>query len=63
MGKAQGSVVDAWYTGFAERAGETFYFCVYLGRTDGGDVSSAAAREIAVQIISEINAGSRDEKE
>lgn len=51
MGKAEGIVVDAWYTGFAESAGESLYFCVYLGRTDGMDVSSSRAREIAVQIM------------
>lgn len=52
MGKAHGETVDAWYTGLAEGAGETVYFCVYLGRTEGGEVTSAAAREIAVQILS-----------
>lgn len=52
MGKAHGETVDAWYTGLAEGAGETVYFCVYLGRTEGGEVTSAAARKIAVQILS-----------
>lgn len=52
MGKAHGETVDAWYTGLAEGAGETVYFCVYLGRTEGGEVTSAAAREIAMQILS-----------
>lgn len=52
MGKAHGETVDAWYTGLAEGTGETVYFCVYLGRTEGGEVTSAAAREIAVKILS-----------
>lgn len=53
MGKAQGIVVDAWFTGFAESAQEKVYFCVYLGRTDDKEVSSAAAREIAVRLASD----------
>lgn len=53
MGKADGIVVDAWFTGFAEKAEGKVYFCVYLGRTDGKDVSSAAAKEIAIKIISD----------
>ena len=63
MGKSQGIVVDAWYAGFAEGAEGTVYFCVYLGRTDGEDVSSAAAREIAVRIVSENSAMSQEGKE
>lgn len=53
MGKTQGIVVDAWYTGFAEKDGRNLYFCVYLGRTDGENVSSARARDIAVRILSD----------
>lgn len=53
MGKAQGIVVDAWFTGFAEYEEKEVYFCVYLGQKEDRDVSSAAAREIAVQILSE----------
>ncbi len=53
MGKANGIVVDAWFTGFAENMEGKVFFCVYLGRTDGGDVSSAAAREIAIRIVPE----------
>lgn len=52
-GMAQGIVVDAWFTGFAERGEERVYFCVYLGQTDGKDVSSVAAREIAVRLVEE----------
>ena len=53
MGKTQGIVVDAWYTGFAEKDGRNLYFCVYLGRSDGENVSSARARDIAVRILSD----------
>lgn len=53
MGKVQGIVVDAWFTGFAEYEEKEVYFCVYLGQKEDRDVSSAAAREIAVQILSE----------
>lgn len=53
MGKLEGIVVDAWYTGFAEKAEGNIYFCIYLGRTDEKDVSSTAAKEIAVQIVSD----------
>ncbi len=51
MGKAQGEVVDAWYTGYAEAEGRSVSFCIYLGQTDGKDVSSTKAREIAVRIL------------
>lgn len=53
MGKAEGIVVDAWFTGFAESAKETIYFCVYLGRTDDKNVSSATAKEIAIRLVSD----------
>ena len=53
MGKADGIVVDAWFTGFAETAEGKLYFCVHLGRTDGMNVSSPLAKEIAIQIISD----------
>lgn len=54
MGKAEGITVDAWFTGFAEKPAEekTIYFCVYLGRTDNQNVTSAAAKEIAVKLVS-----------
>lgn len=51
MGKADGEVADAWYTGFAEINEKPVYFCVYLGRSEGMDVSSARAREIAVELL------------
>ena len=51
MGKARGVVVDAWFTGFAESAEGNIYFCVRLGRTDGMDVSSLLAKEIAIKIV------------
>ncbi len=40
MGKAEGVVVDAWFTGFAEGTKGNIYFCVHLGRTDNRNVSS-----------------------
>ena len=53
MGKADGIVVDAWFTGFAEGAEGKVYFCVHLGRTDGMNVSSPRAKEIAIRIVSD----------
>lgn len=53
MGKAEGITVDAWFTGFAENAGKNIYFCVYLGRTDDKNVTSAAAKEIALRLLSD----------
>ena len=53
MGKSDGIVVDAWFTGFAEDKEEKIYFCVYLGETDHADVSSSLAKEIAIQLISD----------
>lgn len=53
MGKAGGVVVDAWFTGFAEGTEGRIYFCVHLGRTDGMNVSSSGAKEIAVRIVSD----------
>lgn len=51
MGKTNGVVVDAWFTGFADTADGNVYFCVYLGETEGKNVSSARAREIALKIV------------
>lgn len=53
MGKAEGIVVDAWFTGFAEGTEGRIYFCVHLGRTDGMNVSSTEAKEIAIKIVSD----------
>lgn len=53
MGKAKGIVVDAWFSGFAESTEGEIYFCVHLGRTDGMNVSSSVAKEIALQIVSD----------
>ncbi len=52
MGKSYGIVVDSWFTGFADIPEKRIYFCVYLGETENKDVSSAKAREIAVEIVS-----------
>lgn len=51
MGMSHGIVVDSWYTGFADHVDKRIYFCVYLGETEGEEVSSAKAREIALKII------------
>lgn len=51
MGKTDGVVADAWFTGFAENAEENLYFCVYLGKTDSNAVSSSLAKDIAIQIV------------
>ncbi len=52
MGKSNGVVVDAWYTGFAD-VGRRIYFCVYLGETEEQNVSSTLARKITVSLIKE----------
>lgn len=54
MGKDNGITVDAWFTGFADVSDERMYFCVYLGETEGADVTSTKAKEIAIQIISDL---------
>ncbi len=59
MGKTDGITVDAWFTGFAETSEEPVYFCVYLGQSEERDATSAAARDIAVQIISDYCENSR----
>lgn len=53
MGKAEGNIVDAWFTGFAESTEGNLYFCVHLENTDGVNVSSLLAKEIAIQIVSD----------
>ncbi len=53
MGKQNGVVVDAWFTGFAEGTDEKIYFCVYLGRTDDKNVTSSFAKEIAIQLVAD----------
>ena len=53
MGTAGGVVVDAWFTGLAESETEEVYFCVRLGQTDGRDVSSSLAKEIAGNVLSD----------
>lgn len=51
MGKAQGVTVDAWFAGFTKQAEDNIYFCVYLGETEGEDISSTAAKNIAVSLV------------
>ena len=57
MGRSDGVVVDAWYTGFAEMQEGHVYFCVYLGQTEEGDVSSQRAKEIAFDFLSAYQEG------
>lgn len=52
LGKSHGVTVDAWFTGFADTVDGRKYFCVYLGETEGKDVSSTKAKEIAIKIVS-----------
>lgn len=54
MGKAEGVVVDAWFTGFAQTQTGPIYFCVYLGETPEADVSSTKAKEIACHILTDL---------
>lgn len=51
FGKDRTTAVDAWFVGFAEIRGALRYFCVYLGETPGREITSAQAREIALQIL------------
>ncbi len=51
MGKVDGIVVDACFTGVAESKTGDVYFCVRLGRTDGMNVSSTLAKEIAIDLV------------
>lgn len=51
MGKANGVVVDAWFTGFARQDDASLYFCVWLGQSEGA--SSPAAREIALDLLAQ----------
>lgn len=51
MGKARGAVVDAWFTGYAKTEKGNTYFCVHLGETEGRNVSSTLAKEIAIRIV------------
>lgn len=54
FGKMAGVAVDSWFTGFADTHGGIVYFSVYLGETEGAEVSSSKAKEIALQILSEL---------
>ena len=51
MTNFDGIVVDAWFTGVAESKTGDVYFCVRLGRTDGMNVSSTLAKEIAIDLV------------
>lgn len=53
MGKAGGKTVDAWFTGFAEGEEGPVYFCVRLGESEKKEATSARAKEIAMEILSD----------
>lgn len=56
MGKDKGIVVDSWFTGFADtKENGRIYFSIYLGETNNKNVSSTKAKEIAINIINELN--------
>ena len=53
MGMDHGAVVDAWYAGFAQGEEGNIYFCVYLGRAEDKNVSSAEAKNIAIRLVAD----------
>lgn len=53
MGMTDGITVDAWFTGFADREKGPVCFCVWLGRTEGRDVKSSDAKEIAIRLVTD----------
>ncbi len=56
MGKDTGVVVDSWFVGFFNtKEKEKIYFSIYLGETENEDVSSVKAKEIALDIINDLN--------
>lgn len=50
-GNKDGVTIDAWFTGFVEGDAGMEYFCVYLGKTQGEEISGVKAREVALNII------------
>lgn len=46
LGTVGGIVADAWFVGFADKPEGRIYYSVYLGRTDGMDVSSTITKVI-----------------
>ena len=53
QGAEGNTTVDCWFTGFADQGESRIYYCVYLGRTNGADLSAVKAREIALQILAD----------
>ena len=53
QGAEGNTIVDCWFTGFADQGEIRIYYCVYLGRTNGADLSAVKAREIALQILAD----------
>lgn len=54
LGKDYDTIVDTWFTGFAEVHGERLYFCVYLGESEEEEPTSAKAKEIAITLMSDV---------
>ena len=53
-GKIEKADVAGWFVGFAEQAGNTYFFAVYLCSEEGAD--GAAAMKIATSILDSMNA-------
>lgn len=49
-GKKNKKWADAWFVGFIERSGGNTYFAIYLGETEGTEISGSEAKKIAIQI-------------
>lgn len=64
LGMDKGIVVDSWFTGFVDTDEGLMTFCVYIGRTDGMEVSSKKAKEIAIRIAADsYNSGGHGPKQ
>lgn len=53
-GKDNGVWIDAWFVGFIENSSGNTYFSIYLGQTDDVEISSKAAKEIALRIAEDL---------
>lgn len=52
-GKLGSVSLDSWFVGMFEKDSQPTYFAIHLGATDNPEVSSALAKEIAIQIIAD----------
>ena len=50
FGKMGGKLADAWFVGFMDDGNAPLYFAVYLSENNPDDVSSADAKQIAMEI-------------